>query len=218
MKQPENVYQKIDGARWRHIWLVGDIHGCFSLLMAKLRACRFDPWQDLLVSVGDVIDRGPDSLRCLQLLRRRWVVAVRGNHEQMAMDALASAQTSLWFLNGGDWLPALPVLQQTQAKNALENCQQLPWILEIECQSGRHIVAHADYPDDVYQWQKNIDLQQVLWSRRRLSEQYTGEGITGADHFWFGHTPLRHRVDIANLHYIDTGAVFGGDLTLVQLQ
>ncbi|EGA1634032.1 serine/threonine protein phosphatase, partial [Shigella flexneri] len=32
----------------------------------------------------------------------------------------------------------------------------------------------------------------------------------GADHFWFGHTPLRHRVDIGNLHYIDTGAVFGG--------
>ncbi|EFX4580208.1 serine/threonine protein phosphatase, partial [Shigella flexneri] len=27
---------------------------------------------------------------------------------------------------------------------------------------------------------------------------------------WFGHTPLRHRVDIGNLHYIDTGAVFGG--------
>ncbi|EMQ4513391.1 serine/threonine-protein phosphatase, partial [Shigella flexneri] len=26
----------------------------------------------------------------------------------------------------------------------------------------------------------------------------------------FGHTPLRHRVDIGNLHYIDTGAVFGG--------
>lgn len=131
MKQPENVYQKIDGARWRHIWLVGDIHGCFSLLMAKLRACRFDPGRILLVSVGDVIDRGPDSLRCLQLLRRRWVVAVRGNHEQMAMDALASAQTSLWFLNGGDWLPALPVLQQTQAKNALENCQQLPRYLRL---------------------------------------------------------------------------------------
>ena len=68
MKQPEKSYQMIEGAQWRHIWVVGDIHGCFALLMAKLRACRFDPWQDLLVSVGDLIDRGPDSLRCLQLL------------------------------------------------------------------------------------------------------------------------------------------------------
>lgn len=60
-----------------------------SLLMAKLRHCHFDPWQDLLVSVGDVIDRGPDSLRCLKLLRKSWIVAVRGNHEQMGLDALA---------------------------------------------------------------------------------------------------------------------------------
>ena len=57
-----------------------------------------------------------------------------------------------------------------------------------------------------------------LWSRSRLGERQKGQGITGADHFWFGHTPLRHRVDIGNLHYIDTGAVFGGELTLVQLQ
>lgn len=55
-------------------------------------------------------------------------------------------------------------------------------------------------------------------ARSRLSERQKGQGITGADHFWFGHTPLRHRVDIGNLHYIDTGAVFGGELTVVQLQ
>ncbi|HFW9305536.1 TPA: hypothetical protein ACIDP8_004397, partial [Shigella sonnei] len=66
--------------------------------------------------------------------------------------------------------------------------------------------------------QKDVDLHQVLWSRSRLGERQKGQGITGADHFWFGHTPLRHRVDIGNLHYIDTGAVFGGELTLVQLQ
>lgn len=61
-------------------------------------------------------------------------------------------------------------------------------------------------------------MHQVLWSRSRLGERPKGQGIKGADHFWFGHTPLRHRVDIGNLHYIDTGAVFGGELTLVQLQ
>ena len=90
MRQPDTIYQRIEGTRWRHVWVVGDIHGCFSMLMDKLRQCRFDPWQDLLVSVGDVIDRGPDSLRCLALLPEAWVVAVRGNHEQMALDALAS--------------------------------------------------------------------------------------------------------------------------------
>ncbi len=104
MKQPAPVYQRIAGHQWRHIWLSGDIHGCLEQLRRKLWHCGFDPWRDLLISVGDVIDRGPQSLRCLQLLEQHWVCAVRGNHEQMAMDALASQQMSLWLMNGGDWL------------------------------------------------------------------------------------------------------------------
>lgn len=209
MGLPDNVYLRVDGTRWRHVWVVGDIHGCFSMLMDKLRQCRFDPWQDLLVSVGDVIDRGPDSLRCLKLLRKAWVVAVRGNHEQMALDALLTGDQLLWFMNGGSWFTR-------EAQPALEACQQLPWILELRCRTGLHVIAHADYPDDDYRWQKEVDLQRVLWDRERLINKRGG--IRGADHFWFGHTPLRHRLDRENLHYIDTGAVFGGELTLAQLQ
>ncbi|MBY7412165.1 protein-serine/threonine phosphatase [Escherichia marmotae] len=218
MKQAGHIYQRIDGSQWRHIWLVGDIHGCLAQLREKLWFCRFDPWQDLFISVGDVIDRGPESLRCLQLLDQRWVRAVRGNHEQMAMDALASQQMSLWFMNGGDWFAALTEQQREQARRALEKCGSLPWIIELSCSSGLHVIAHADYPNDIYEWHKEVDLHQVLWSRSRLREGRKGQGITGADHFWFGHTPLRHRVDIGNLHYIDTGAVFGGTLTLERLQ
>lgn len=213
MGLPDNAYQRVEATRWRHVWVVGDIHGCFSLLMAKLRLCHFDPWQDLLVSVGDVIDRGPDSLRCLKLLRKRCIIAVRGNHEQMGLDALATGEQFLWFMNGGSWFAQA---EQPAATAALETCRQLPWILELRCQNGIHVVAHADYPDDNYQWQKEVDLQRVLWDRTRLMNK--GNGIRGADHFWFGHTPLRQRVDHENLHYIDTGAVFGGELTLVQLQ
>lgn len=213
MRLPDNAYQRVEATRWRHVWVVGDIHGCFSLLMAKLRHCHFDPWQDLLVSVGDVIDRGPDSLRCLKLLRKSWIVAVRGNHEQMGLDALAMGEQSLWFMNGGSWFAQA---EQPAARFALEECQQLPWILELRCSNGIHVIAHADYPDDDYQWQKDFDLQRVLWDRSRLINK--GSGIRGADHFWFGHTPLRQRLDYENLHYIDTGAVFGGELTLVQLQ
>ena len=71
MKQPAPVYQRIAGHQWRHIWLSGDIHGCLEQLRRKLWHCRFDPWRDLLISVGDVIDRGPQSLRCLQLLEQQ---------------------------------------------------------------------------------------------------------------------------------------------------
>lgn len=207
------VYQKIEGTRWRHVWVVGDLHGCFSMLMVKLRHYRFDPWQDLLVSVGDVIDRGPDSLRCLLLLRKNWMVAVRGNHEQMALDALTTGEQLLWQMNGES---GLPIPHNRRRGMRLRRVSNYHWIVELRCQNGVHVIAHADYPDDEYQWQKHVDLQRVLWDRSRLMNRSGGVG--GADHFWFGHTPLRHRLDVDNLHYIDTGAVFGGELTLVQLQ
>ena len=60
---------------------------------------------------------GSQSLRCLQLLEQHWVCAVRGNHEQMAMDALASQQMSLWLMNGGDWFIALADNQQKTSEN-----------------------------------------------------------------------------------------------------
>lgn len=44
MGRPDNIYQRIDGTQWRlRLQVVGDIHGCFSILMAKLRQYPFDP-------------------------------------------------------------------------------------------------------------------------------------------------------------------------------
>ena len=82
------------------------------------------------------------------------------------------------------------------------------------------MIAHADYPAAVYRWQRIVDEQQVMWRRQRLTDHLAGRhgAIAGADHFWFGHTPLKRRYDSDNQHYIDTGAVFGGELTLVALQ
>ncbi|ROP61869.1 serine/threonine protein phosphatase 1 [Enterobacter sp. BIGb0383] len=215
------MYQRIDGEKWRSIWVVGDLHGCYQQLMAELRLRHFNPFEDLLISVGDLIDRGPESLRCLQLLDESWFIAVRGNHEQMALDALAGNEMTLWQLNGGTWLSETPQPQRKEATSQIHGCHRLPWIIEARCRDGIHIIAHADYPAPHYRWHQPVDRQQILWSRQRLTaalEKQTLEGIEGADHFWFGHTPLKQRFDVANLHYIDTGAVFGGALTLVQLQ
>ncbi|WPS00444.1 protein-serine/threonine phosphatase [Klebsiella aerogenes] len=214
------MYQREDGCAWRNIWLVGDLHGCFDLLMSQLRKLKFDPGKDLLISVGDLIDRGPQSVACLGLLRCRWFRAVRGNHEQMALDARASGEMALWTMNGGDWYQTASREQKRLADLLFTRCRDLPLIIELRCQDTTHVIAHADYPASRYNWQLPVDEHQVLWSRQRLTDHLAGRHgeIDGADHFWFGHTPLKRRYDSDNQHYIDTGAVFGGELTLVQLQ
>lgn len=214
------MYQRIYGCDWRNIWLVGDLHGCFARLMAALRERKFDPYQDLLLSVGDLIDRGPQRAECLDLLRYRWVYAVRGNHEQMALEALADGDMRLWEMNGGDWYTQRAASQKQRLTALIARCRRLPLIIELHSGEQVHVIAHADYPAAVYRWQRVVDEQQVMWRRQRLTDHLAGRhgAIAGADHFWFGHTPLKRRYDSDNQHYIDTGAVFGGELTLVALQ
>lgn len=214
------MYQRIEGSAYRHIWLMGDLHGCFNILLSEIKERNFNPYEDALISVGDLIDRGPDSLNCLELIDQKWFFALRGNHEQMAMDALENEQLSLWALNGGDWYAHCSPVQKQHARCLLHKCQQLPYIIEVDTATATHIIAHADYPAAHYHWQQDLDWHRVLWDRQRLSDHLAGKHtrIEGADHFWFGHTPLKHRYDAQNQHYIDTGAVYGGSLTLVQLQ
>lgn len=214
------MYLTLDGHNWRHVWVVSDLHGCYQMLMDAIKQRHFDPYKDLLICVGDLIDRGPDSVKCLQLLNEAWFYAVRGNHEQMALDALKHNSFGLWMINGGGWFAELTGTEQQQAIALLTRCDTLPWIIDITCTNGVNVIAHADYPSAQYVRDKPVARQRILWDRDRLRclMNGDGEGISGADHFWFGHTPLKNRFDWHNLHYIDTGAVFGGTLTLAQLQ
>lgn len=61
--------------------VVGDLHGCIDDLMTLLARANFNPECDRVFCTGDLVDRGPDSLACLALLREHWFRAAMGNHE-----------------------------------------------------------------------------------------------------------------------------------------
>jgi hypothetical protein len=97
--------------RWRPARLL-------DLLDRLLDHVRFDPACDRLFSVGDLIDRGPDSLRSLEFLEAPWFYAVKGNHEDLLLEFFepyrASGRMDYWDeiltsdlrLNGGEWVEA----------------------------------------------------------------------------------------------------------------
>jgi len=59
---------------------IGDVHGCLDELQALLRRCDYRPG-DLVVFLGDLVSKGPDSLSVVQMAREIGAIGVRGNHD-----------------------------------------------------------------------------------------------------------------------------------------
>ena len=62
--------------------VIGDVHGCLDELRALLVRCSFDGASDRLVLLGDLLDRGPDPVGCVQFARELGAESVVGNHEE----------------------------------------------------------------------------------------------------------------------------------------
>ena len=179
----------------------------------------FDKEKDLLISVGDLIDRGDQNVECLDLINERWFRAVRGNHEQMAIDALFNGgDVNNWLYNGGNWFFLQNYEEEILSRACLARAEKLPFIIEVNTDGKKTVIAHADYPSDEYEFGKPVDEQYVIWSRERIGDDNVRE-IKGADLFLFGHTPMIKGIEKrANQEYIDTGAVFGYGLTMRQIK
>jgi len=73
-------------------WIVGDVQGCAIEFERLLETVRFDPGRDELWSLGDLVNRGPDSLAALRLWRDVGGRGILGNHDVYALEAHADAR------------------------------------------------------------------------------------------------------------------------------
>ncbi len=84
---------------------IGDIHGCARALKALVEVISPTP-SDILVPIGDVIDRGPNSREVVEMLMdlrtRCRLEPILGNHEEMLLEVVnKGAAPEPWFHNGG---------------------------------------------------------------------------------------------------------------------
>ena len=194
---------------------VGDIHGHFTRLEKALARIGFDKRVDRLFSVGDLVDRGPESDKVLWYLRQPWFHAVRGNHEDMAirwpnggMDAANYAS------NGGGWNVAN--LLHISRAYAYE-FSELPLAINIATASGQIGIVHADCPfatwrefiaaledDQLTNKARKMVFEHAMWSRERLME-VKRHGVLDMRAVVVGHTPLQEAAILGNVYFIDTG-------------
>jgi serine/threonine protein phosphatase 1 len=84
--------------------VVGDIHGCLAALNALVNAIQLQP-DDTLVTVGDYVDRGPQSRgvieRLIELKSQCTLVPLLGNHEEMMIEVIEGQTQPYGWLNHG---------------------------------------------------------------------------------------------------------------------
>ncbi len=213
-----SLVQHFDDNKRGRDFIVGDIHGCFALLRKAMDKVGFDQSCDRLFSVGDLVDRGPRSEEAVEWLRHPWFHAVRGNHEQMAINFANGHNHAFHYeRNGGRWFIDTPEDVQQEIAKAFD---AMPIALDVWTDLGLVGVVHAEpVPHDWREFTRLLESGDTrvrdvaMWSRDRIELQETAL-VANVAAVYVGHTPLKQPLSLGNVHYIDTGAVFGGTLTL----
>lgn len=191
-------------------FVVGDIHGCTTEFRALLDSAEFDAAKDRVFSVGDLVDRGPDSMGALRLISEPWFFPVMGNHELMMLDAMLSGDESAmaqWLINGGAWH-----MDHTsdELNGLMADVQRLPLAIVVGEGASRFNVVHAEFfGSDADLFSGAFDdrtTNQMLWGRALVSGRAPDDISQPESPTYVGHTILPEIGRIGSHHYIDTGA------------
>ena len=158
---------------------VGDIHGCFAHLSRSLEAIGFDASADRLFSVGDLVDRGPESTQALQWLDKPWFHAICGNHDFVTWrSALGIPYPKADHLSlGGAWLEKVSGAKRSQLGRRL---RALPLAIEVETSLGLVGLVHADCPfDDWHEMQQALGRGSIRPAPSRTAVCGRGNAIPG---------------------------------------
>jgi serine/threonine protein phosphatase 1 len=183
-------HHRLDADEWDDIYVVGDVHGCLRELETLVE--RLDPAAgDLLVFVGDLVRKGPDSKGVVDLVRSSPnMVTVRGNNEEK-------------LLRGTKTLPEL-------------THEDLAWIrsLPVAISFEDALVVHGGVDPRKPLVDHDVD---DLLEMRSLSSGYERpfwwERHDGPRTVFFGHTPIERPILRETAVGLDTGCVYGGSLT-----
>ena len=212
----------------KQVYVVGDIHMKTEPLYKALEALSFDTNKDILVSVGDLIDRGPDAPECiLELLNQPWFYSVLGNHEDMFLKHIifGGTDSQMFLQNGGDWI----LNSDSNIVYKLFNkFIELPIAIQINYMNKKFGIVHAGvYFDDWQLMKENLIafkeddmfarhdiISHSIWDRRQIKLDNL---IKNVDYAIFGHNPLKEPLVTKNKYYIDTASVYNNKLTILKL-
>lgn len=197
---------------------IGDIHGCSAALDAVLEAIRPRP-EDRIVTLGDYINRGPDSRgvieRLIQLNERCRLVPLLGNHEEMLLKARVGRYPFKFFLDvGGD-----ATLDSYGSDRDLDLIPDEHFEFLRSClnyyETDTHIFVHANYFSNI-----PMDEQGAMMLRWESIRGMPPSMHDSGKIVIVGHTSQKNGeiLDLGHVKCIDTYCYGGGWLTALDVQ
>ena len=197
-----------------NLLIVGDIHGCYHTFR-KLLVNYWDEENDILIQVGDIIDRGkysPETVRYCRELSLKFpnkVVFLKGNHEYEITEHYYNGPNDNWLRQCGK-----ETLRQYEISK-LNIEEDISWFLKMPLywSNEKVFVSHAGIAKYCINPFNETDEQSVIWNRSELKNIGKLQVI--------GHTPCKDNEPIyneeSNSWNIDTGSGYEGNLTAVRL-
>ena len=210
----------------KSIVVYGDIHGCLDEFKRLRKKVDLQP-DDLEISVGDFLNKGPYSLDALHYLLDNNILSIMGNNEAKIIKLYKR-----YLQEGSQYLKTLrPHEKDTISKitkNELKYLESLPYFLKI---SNLTVVHGGIMPDTILDENLdnstkkqitllrylNKDLASIPWDDFEGRYKFWSELYEGHEGFVvFGHHPFdAPKIDKFAVG-IDTGCVYGGKLTAIK--
>lgn len=213
----------------QNVYFIGDIHGNYDLYIRTLKEFGITD-DDVVISVGDVIDRGNKSAAlAFEFLFKDNRYMVMGNHEAMMVDSETRRDWyQVWQSNGGDVF--LNEVGQTGIDFFRPYFNQLPLFIELTHRGKKLGVVHGGLPLTYPTWKDALDktnslqyndIEPLIWDRNtfdwcRKNNAPMAPRVPDIDYIFSGHTAVTDPLIYGNRVWIDS-QFLTGDLTIAYM-
>lgn len=194
-----------------NLFIIGDVHGCFYTFKAMLEF--WDPSKEILIQLGDLIDRGnytPEVVKLCREIEKEHPnsVFLKGNHEWSSLQYYHKSKDDKWYDKFGKQVLWQYVIAERKFEEDAEWMKSLKTFWENE-----HImVSHAGISVSPFCMDEN-HYSGLLWHRLEIKDLKKVQV--------YGHTPVKGNKPAydskTNSYNIDTGAYLGKSLTGIKL-
>lgn len=226
-----NLYNHINLNDDQELFIIGDLHGRYDLYKKGVSRLGIRDI-DVVISVGDLTDRGDENLKCVvEFTKKANRYAIRGNHEDMMIKGMLEGSREYyecWYQNGG-WTVFRELEQEESVTLLAMMVEPLPVVLTVSHRGKTYGFIHGGYPS-IFESLSLLDIPKLdfspakkekfaeclMWDRDMVECAQEGLKlplVLGVDYVFHGHSYVKEPLINGNRVYVDTGSCFNNNLT-----